>query len=676
MRQERHGRARPGPGPADACIRCTTAPGRVLRYRPPTGHRRPPTHGGPWCLGNPDLGGRDWRSRYTRSRMDDLYRDYILEHYRRPHNFGVVEDADASYEGANPLCGDRITLMLGVKDGRRRSGRVHRARLRHQPGERQPPDRRDQGQAARRCRRVPRRRPARPARHRHQPGAPQVRDAQPRHAPARPRATSAPPTDAGAPQPPRPRHDRGHPMAPLQVSPAGLTAGVSRTPGPVHLQADARTVLIRPDARREPRQPVDHPELMNPMPKSYADLLREARARSPRSRPQEVEALAGRAPPPSSTSARRPSGSRATSPAPPRLQELHRAADRGRRARPRRSRVVLYCAGGVRSLFAAQTLPGDGLHDVALHGRRLPGLEGRRPRRSRRRSSSARSRSSATAATCSSRRSARRARRSCSAVEGPAHRRRRPRQPGGAVPRGGGRRHDRHRRLRRRRPVATSSARSSTPPTGVGERKVESRADRRSTPSTPTSRSSPTRRCSSRDNVERLIAGYDVILDGTDTFETRYILNDAAVAAGIPVVHASRSSGSRASSRPSCRTRGRATAACTRPRRRPSSRPAAPWPACWASCPGSWACSRPTRRSRSCSASASTLAGRLLLFDALETEFTELQLRRDPHCPVCSDEAVAAREAGAPLAVASVGADAPFLLTTTGSPARSPEARA
>ncbi len=41
------------------------------------------------------------------------------------------------------------------------------------------------------------------------------------------------------------------------------------------------------------------------------------------------------------------------------------------------------------------------------------------------------------------------------------------------------------------------------------------------------------------DNVERIIAGYDVIVDGTDTFETRYLLNDAAVAAGIPVVHAS-----------------------------------------------------------------------------------------------------------------------------------------
>ena len=49
--------------------------------------------------------------------MDDLYRDYILEHYRRPHNFGVLEDPTASYEGSNPLCGDRITMMLGITDG-------------------------------------------------------------------------------------------------------------------------------------------------------------------------------------------------------------------------------------------------------------------------------------------------------------------------------------------------------------------------------------------------------------------------------------------------------------------------------------------------------------------------------------------------------------------------------
>ena len=49
--------------------------------------------------------------------MDDLYRDYILEHYRRPHNFGVLDEPSASYEGANPLCGDRITMQLTVRDG-------------------------------------------------------------------------------------------------------------------------------------------------------------------------------------------------------------------------------------------------------------------------------------------------------------------------------------------------------------------------------------------------------------------------------------------------------------------------------------------------------------------------------------------------------------------------------
>ena len=49
--------------------------------------------------------------------MDDLYRDEILEHYRRPHNFGTLEQPDAVHEGANPLCGDRITMMLGIRDG-------------------------------------------------------------------------------------------------------------------------------------------------------------------------------------------------------------------------------------------------------------------------------------------------------------------------------------------------------------------------------------------------------------------------------------------------------------------------------------------------------------------------------------------------------------------------------
>jgi len=46
--------------------------------------------------------------------MDDLYRDEILEHYREPHNFGTLDAPDASYEGHNPLCGDRITMMIIV----------------------------------------------------------------------------------------------------------------------------------------------------------------------------------------------------------------------------------------------------------------------------------------------------------------------------------------------------------------------------------------------------------------------------------------------------------------------------------------------------------------------------------------------------------------------------------
>ena len=50
--------------------------------------------------------------------MDDLYRDYILEHSRRPHNFGVLETPSASHEGANPLCGDRITMQVGIRDGK------------------------------------------------------------------------------------------------------------------------------------------------------------------------------------------------------------------------------------------------------------------------------------------------------------------------------------------------------------------------------------------------------------------------------------------------------------------------------------------------------------------------------------------------------------------------------
>jgi nitrogen fixation NifU-like protein len=48
--------------------------------------------------------------------MDDLYRDEILEHYRNPHNFGTLDEPTLVKEGSNPLCGDRITLMLAIND--------------------------------------------------------------------------------------------------------------------------------------------------------------------------------------------------------------------------------------------------------------------------------------------------------------------------------------------------------------------------------------------------------------------------------------------------------------------------------------------------------------------------------------------------------------------------------
>lgn len=49
--------------------------------------------------------------------MDDLYRDYILDHYKNPRNFGELAGATHSYHDTNPLCGDEITMHLLVDDG-------------------------------------------------------------------------------------------------------------------------------------------------------------------------------------------------------------------------------------------------------------------------------------------------------------------------------------------------------------------------------------------------------------------------------------------------------------------------------------------------------------------------------------------------------------------------------
>jgi len=50
--------------------------------------------------------------------MDDFYKEYILDHYRSPRNFGKFENPDASAEDVNPLCGDQIRIELQVRDGK------------------------------------------------------------------------------------------------------------------------------------------------------------------------------------------------------------------------------------------------------------------------------------------------------------------------------------------------------------------------------------------------------------------------------------------------------------------------------------------------------------------------------------------------------------------------------
>jgi nitrogen fixation NifU-like protein len=51
--------------------------------------------------------------------MDDFYKEYILDHYRNPRNFGHLERVDATAEDLNPLCGDTIKMELALDaDGR------------------------------------------------------------------------------------------------------------------------------------------------------------------------------------------------------------------------------------------------------------------------------------------------------------------------------------------------------------------------------------------------------------------------------------------------------------------------------------------------------------------------------------------------------------------------------
>ena len=57
--------------------------------------------------------------------MDDLYRDYILEHYKRPRNFGELEPHDLEALEHNPLCGDELGVHIRVSGDRIEDLRFH-----------------------------------------------------------------------------------------------------------------------------------------------------------------------------------------------------------------------------------------------------------------------------------------------------------------------------------------------------------------------------------------------------------------------------------------------------------------------------------------------------------------------------------------------------------------------
>jgi sulfur-carrier protein adenylyltransferase/sulfurtransferase len=139
-------------------------------------------------------------------------------------------------------------------------------------------------------------------------------------------------------------------------------------------------------------------------------------------------------------------------------------------------------------------------------------------------------------------------------------------------------------------------------------------------------------------NVARIIADYDVIIDGTDNFPTRYLLNDAALRANIPVVHGS-----------VFRFEGQLTV--FKPYDGPCYRclypeppPAALAPSCAEAgvlgvLPGIIGLLQATETIKLLLGIGDPLVGRLMTYDALAGEFSELRLFRDPNCPACGEHA-------------------------------------
>jgi molybdopterin/thiamine biosynthesis adenylyltransferase/rhodanese-related sulfurtransferase len=140
----------------------------------------------------------------------------------------------------------------------------------------------------------------------------------------------------------------------------------------------------------------------------------------------------------------------------------------------------------------------------------------------------------------------------------------------------------------------------------------------------------------SSENVMDIIKDYDLIVDGADNFPTRYLLNDAALKLGKPVVHASiyRFEGQLTSFIPN-------QGPCYRCLY-PSPPPADMAPSCQEAGVLGVLCGvigslQANEAIKILLGIGKPMAGRLLMFDALGTKFRELKLRRDPTCPTCGE---------------------------------------
>ena len=137
-------------------------------------------------------------------------------------------------------------------------------------------------------------------------------------------------------------------------------------------------------------------------------------------------------------------------------------------------------------------------------------------------------------------------------------------------------------------------------------------------------------------NLDRIFAGYDVIVDGADNFPTRYLLNDASIKHGIPVVHGSiyRFEGQLTVFKPGAGPCYRCLFHQPPP---PELAPSCAEAGVLGVLPGIVGTLQANEALKLLLGIGEPLIGRYLLIDALEASFREVKLRRDPACPACGD---------------------------------------